>query len=329
MVHKFSVAVMGRGLVCSKLLEYLRSDKDISQIDIFGSSEDTLVIDDNEYVVKKYDQIGKKHYDVVFGTTDADTIKKWFNLVNVDLFIDNSELFRLYPEVPLVASKTNTEIMFRNNVRIVSNPNCVAAMIARVLYPLNKRYPINKAIITTYQSISGLGQKALEAYQSERDDEIYLDGKISNRFVYKKENIRLYDNIVPYVGVENENNITHEEEKIELELEKILNGVEITTMCARVPVKHGHSAYVHLTFKDMIDFNRIKAFIENIECVKTPNVVTSSMVKDSKDVFVGRIKKDKNCPYALMFFITSDNLTIGSALNSYELFMTYKERWQK
>lgn len=55
MVHKFSVAVMGRGLVCSKLLEYLRSDKDISQIDIFGSSEDTLVIDDNEYVVKKYD----------------------------------------------------------------------------------------------------------------------------------------------------------------------------------------------------------------------------------------------------------------------------------
>lgn len=100
-------------------------------------------------------------------------------------------------------------------------------------------------------------------------------------------------------------------------------------MCARVPVKHGHSAYVHLTFKDMIDFNRIKAFIENIECVKTPNVVTSSMVKDSKDVFVGRIKKDKNCPYALMFFITSDNLTIGSALNSYELFMTYKERWQK
>ena len=145
----------------------------------------------------------------------------------------------------------------------------------------------------------------------------------------KKENIRLYDNIVPYVGVENENNITHEEEKIELELEKILNGVEITTMCARVPVKHGHSAYVHLTFKDMIDFNRIKAFIENIECVKTPNVVTSSMVKDSKDVFVGRIKKDKNCPYALMFFITSDNLTIGSALNSYELFMTYKERWQK
>ena len=79
MVHKFSVAVMGRGLVCSKLLEYLRSDKDISQIDIFGSSEDTLVIDDNEYVVKKYDQIGQKHYDVVFGTTDADTIKKWFH----------------------------------------------------------------------------------------------------------------------------------------------------------------------------------------------------------------------------------------------------------
>lgn len=329
MVHKFSVAVMGRGLVCSKLLEYLNDDKDIGEIDVYGSNNDVLVIDDREYKVEKYEKIGRKHYDVIFGTTDADTIKKWFNLANADLFIDNSELFRLYPEVPLVASKTNTGIMFRNNVKIVANPNCVVAMLARVLYPLNKRYQINKAVITTYQSISGLGQKALEAYQNERDDEIYLDGKISNRFVYKKENIRLYDNIVPYVGIENENNITHEEAKIELELEKILNGVEVSTMCARVPVKFGHSAYVHLTFKDMIDFNRIKAFIENIEYVKTPNVVSSSMVKDSKDVFVGRIKRDKNCPYALMFFITSDNLTIGSALNSYELFLTYKEYKQK
>ena len=329
MVHKFNIAVMGRGLVCIKLLEYLQKDDSINSIEVFGSENTTISVEDKTYEVKKYEQMGQKHYDVVFGVTDVDTTKKWFNIVDTDLFIDNSELFRRYPEVPLVVGKTNTDLISKRKVKIIANPNCIVAMVARVLYPLNKRYSINKAIITTYQSISGLGQKALSSYENERDDDVYLDGKISNRFIYKKENFRLYDNIVPYIGAEDENNTTHEEKKIEFELQKILNGVEIAAMCARVPVKYGHSAFVHLTFKDMIDYNRVKAFIENIESVKVLNVVTSSVTKNTNEVFVGRIKKDNNCPYALMFFITSDNLTIGSALNSYELFLAYKEQMKK
>lgn len=322
MVHKMKVAIMGRGLVAQTLEGYLQADDSVEEIDIYSSTNSRLTVNDREYLVKSYDDINKTHYDVVFGATDKDTVQKWFNFLNTDIFIDNSELFRLNPSVPLIVGRTNDRIM-TNETRIVTNPNCVAGMLARVLYPLHKRYGLSKVITVTYQSVSGLGIKALDAFEKERDDEVYLDGKIMERFALGNDHISLYDNVVPFVGEEVDGE-THEESKINQELMKIIGpDVEFATMCARVPVRVGHSAYVHVTFKDRVDIARITSFVEKLETVDYVEHVNSRAVKGSNSVHIGRIKGDHNCPFALMMFMTSDNLRVGSALNSYELYRRY------
>lgn len=322
MVHKMKVAIMGRGLVAQTLEEYLQKDESIEEIAIYASTSSKLTINDREYLVNPYQEINKTHYDVIFGATDKDTVQKWFNSLNTDIFIDNSELFRLNPSIPLVVGRTNERIMTKET-RIVANPNCVSSMLARVLYPLHRRYGLSKVITVTYQSVSGLGLKALDAFEKERDDEIYLDGKIMERFAIGKDHISLYDNIVPFVG-EEVDGVTHEENKIDQELTKIIGpDVEFSTMCARVPVRIGHSAYVHITFKDRVDITRIASFIENLATVNHVEHVNSRAVKGSDSVHIGRIKGDRNCPFALMLFMTSDNLRVGSGLNSYELYRRY------
>lgn len=324
MVNKYKVAIMGRGAVSAKIIEYLAADGDVLSIDAFGSETGTVAAAGRDYAVKSYEELGRQHYDVLFGATEAPTVKRWFNTADADLFIDNSELFRLNPSVPLIVGRTNDRFLSAG-IRIVSNPNCIVSMLARILYPLNLRYPLEKAEIVTYQSISGLGNKALEAYEHERDDDVYLDGKIVSRFKFGAESVRLYDNIVPFVGEEQADGFTHEEDKIDGELKKLIGpDFETAVMCARVPVRHGHSAYVHLTFKEKIDYMRTVAYIENLPTVRLVKFGCSASVRDAGEVTVTRVKPDRYCPFALMMFLSSDNLTVGSALNSYEVFLRYK-----
>lgn len=323
-MRTYNVALMGRGLVAQKIYGYLKGDEDIADCDCYCAEETTVKYGSDEVTTFSYSQLGHRRYDVIFGATDSGIVKDSIGLADYDLLIDNSELLRLSPSVPLLVGRTNFDRL-PPDVHITANPNCVAAMVARVLIPLNRRYPLSKAIITTFQSVSGLGYKALEAFAGERDDDVYLEGRINPRFRFRERGVRIYDNVVPLVGELESDGWSHEEDKIQKELTKLLGpDFESLVMCARVPVTTGHSAYLHLTFKDQVDQRRIEAFLDTLETLELKEVATPAEVRSGETVMVSRIKGDRFCPYALSMFVTADNLTVGSALNSYEIFKAYK-----
>lgn len=230
--------------------------------------------------------------------------------------IDNSSAWRMDAEKKLIVPEVNGNVLTENDF-IIANPNCSTIQLVMVLKPLHEKYNIKRVVVSTYQSVTGTGVKAVTQLQNERN-------KITSEKIYPYQ-IDL--NIIPQIDVFTENAYTKEEMKMINETRKIMqdNAIMLTATCVRVPVMGGHSESVNIEFEKDFDLETVKnllndfdgvSVIDNIEKLQYPMPIDAA---DNDEVFVGRIRRDESQSNTLNCWIVSDNLRKGAATNAIQI----------
>lgn len=230
--------------------------------------------------------------------------------------VDNSSAWRMKEGIKLVVPEVNGHVLTKDDF-IIANPNCSTIQMVMVLNPIHKRYGIKRVVVSTYQSVSGTGQKAVKELNSQR-----AGNKEHNVYPYP---IDL--NVIPHIDVFQDNGYTKEEMKMTLETCKIMSddSILVTATTVRVPVIGGHSESVNIELKKDFDESYIKEMLSNqsgIVVVDNPSMNAYPMPLDAEgkdEVFVGRIRRDYSQPNTLNCWIVSDNLRKGAATNAVQI----------
>ena len=230
--------------------------------------------------------------------------------------IDNSSAWRKVPEIPLVVPEINFDVI-KPSDRIIANPNCSTIQMVLAVSQLHKAYKIKRLVISTYQSVTGTGIKAIRQLEAEEQ----------GREADKAYPYPIHRNLFPHGGDFQPDGYTTEEQKLVDETRKILrdNSIAITATVARVPVVGGHSEAVNIEFEKDYDLDEAIRIIGN-----TPGVTLCNdnaalqypmpmFAKDKDDVFVGRIRRDFSQPNSLNLWVVADNLRKGAATNAIEI----------
>ncbi|MEP7171445.1 MAG: aspartate-semialdehyde dehydrogenase [Bacteroidota bacterium] len=230
--------------------------------------------------------------------------------------IDNSSAWRMDPEKKLIVPEINADILTKED-KIIANPNCSTIQMVIALNPLHKKYKIKRIVVSTYQSVTGTGKKALDQLMNERRG-------IKAEMAYKHQ-IDL--NVLPHVDVFLENGYTKEEMKMVNETRKILrdDSIRLTATTVRVPVVGGHSEAVNVEFENDFDLNEVKKILsgslgvileDDVSNFKYPMPINA---EGRDEVFVGRLRRDESNPNTLNMWIVSDNLRKGAATNAIQI----------
>lgn len=230
--------------------------------------------------------------------------------------IDNSSAWRMDPEVKLVVPEINADQLTATD-KIIANPNCSTIQLVMALAPLHKKYTIKRVIVSTYQSVSGSGKKAIEQMQNERNG-------ISGEKVYPHQ---IDMNVIPHCDVFQDFGYTKEEWKLVNETKKILsdNTIKLTATAVRVPVTAGHSESVNIEFENKYMISDLGELLEStsgivVEDSPMVNIYPMPINAKGKDeVFVGRIRRDLTVKNGVNMWIVSDNLYKGAATNAVQI----------
>ena len=230
--------------------------------------------------------------------------------------IDNSSAWRMHADKKLIVPEINAREL-TNADKIIANPNCSTIQLVMALNPLHKKYGIKRIVVSTYQSVSGTGKKAVDQMMNERSE---IKGDMAYAYPIDM-------NVLPHIDMFLENGYTKEEMKMLNETRKIMNAPEIrlTATTVRVPVKGGHSEAVNVEFEKDFTIAEVKSILEN-----TPGVVLKDDVNNlvypmplyaegKDDVFVGRIRRDESQEKTLNLWIVADNLRKGAATNAIQI----------
>jgi aspartate-semialdehyde dehydrogenase len=230
--------------------------------------------------------------------------------------IDNSSAWRMDPTKKLVVPEINAATLTAAD-KIIANPNCSTIQLVMVLAPLHRKYGIQRVVVSTYQSVTGTGVKAVKQLENEY-------AGITGDMAYKHP---IHRNAIPQCDVFEANGYTKEEMKLTNETKKIIGdqSILVTATAVRIPVVGGHSESVNITFANDFDLAELRALL-----AETPGVVVqdnnetyeypmplSSQHKD--EVFVGRIRRDETLPNSLNLWIVADNLRKGAATNAVQI----------
>jgi aspartate-semialdehyde dehydrogenase len=230
--------------------------------------------------------------------------------------IDNSSAWRMHPEKKLIVPEINASELTVDD-KIIANPNCSTIQMVVALAPPHKKYKIKRLIISTYQSISGTGVKAVKQFENERAG---IDGEMAYPHPIDK-------NCLPHCDVFEDNAYTKEEMKLINETRKILcdDSIRITATAVRVPVVGGHSESVNVEFEKDFDIDELKNLLANSEGIilqddpKNNIYPMPRFAHDKNEVFVGRIRRDFSNPNSLNMWIVADNLRKGAATNAIQI----------
>ncbi|MDL2308819.1 aspartate-semialdehyde dehydrogenase [Bacteroidales bacterium OttesenSCG-928-B11] len=240
--------------------------------------------------------------------------------------IDNSSAWRMYDHIPLIVPEINGSTL-RPEDKIIANPNCSTIQMVLALAPLHETFKIKRIVVSTYQSVSGTGVKAVSQLMSERGGE-----KAEMAYPHP---IDL--NVLPHGGDFEESGYTTEETKLINETHKILNDnkIRITSTVVRVPVTGGHSESVNVEFHNEYDLGKVKQLLKEtpgITIVDNPMRNEYPMplyAKGKDDVFVGRIRRDESTSHALNMWIVADNLRKGAATNAVQIAQLLSQNFLK
>ncbi|MDR0972163.1 MAG: aspartate-semialdehyde dehydrogenase [Bacteroidales bacterium] len=230
--------------------------------------------------------------------------------------IDNSSAWRMEKDIPLVVPQINS-YSIKESDRIIANPNCSTIQMVMGLYPLHKRYRIKRIVVSTYQSITGTGVKAVRQLASEEKGD-------NVERIYPHP---IHHNLFPCGGEFLENGYTTEEEKLINETRKIFedDSIKISPTVVRVPVLGGHSESVNVSFYNPFNIEDVFEALNNMEGVKVLDDIKNNVYpmpiysQDKDDVFVGRIRRDYSQENTLNMWIVADNLRKGAATNAVEI----------
>ncbi|MFQ6102840.1 MAG: aspartate-semialdehyde dehydrogenase [Candidatus Glassbacteria bacterium] len=237
----------------------------------------------------------------------------------VPLIIDNSSAFRMEPDVPLVVPQVNPEAA-RQHSGLIANPNCSTIQLVVAVNPIHKLSPVTRIHVSTYQAASGAGKEFMERFWKEAREDVKLEPReISGR------SETLSFNLLPVIDTILEDGYTREEEKIMEETRKILSdeSIHVSATAIRVPVVNAHSESVYLETVDGLDIECVKSALSQAPGVRFVedynNPPTPRQVSGSGDVFVSRLRKDRDRENAIHMWVVADNLRKGAALNALEI----------
>lgn len=230
--------------------------------------------------------------------------------------IDNSSAWRMDPTKKLLVPEVNAYVLTKAD-KIIANPNCSTIQMVVALNPLHKKYKIKRVVVSTYQSVTGTGKKAVDQLYNERDG---IQGPMAYAYPIDL-------NIIPQIDVFLDNGYTKEEMKMVNETKKIMgdDSIRVTATTVRVPVIGGHSEAVNVEFENDFDLNEVREILANSFGVIVKDDVKNlqyPMPIDSHnrdEVFVGRLRRDESQPNTLNMWIVSDNLRKGAATNAVQI----------
>ncbi|WP_417875422.1 aspartate-semialdehyde dehydrogenase [Winogradskyella sediminis] len=260
----------------------------------------------------------EKRPDIALFSAGGNTSLEWapkFAEVGTTV-IDNSSAWRMDLSKKLVVPEINAHTLTHTD-KIIANPNCSTIQMVMALAPLHKKYKIKRIVVSTYQSVSGTGVKAVEQMENE------IAGK-KGEMAYPYP---IHKNAIPHCDVFEDNGYTKEEMKLVNETQKILNDktIAVTATAVRIPTAGGHSEAINVEFEEDFDLSEVRQLLSETDGVTLQdnldvNLYPMPMYAHGKDdVFVGRIRRDGSQPNTLNLWVVSDNLRKGAATNTVQI----------
>ncbi len=322
-LDNMKVAVVGAtGLVGTKMLQVLE-ERDFPVTELIPVASERSVGKEVTFKGKQYTVVGMQTAidlkpAVALFSAGGGTSTEWapaFAAAGITV-IDNSSAWRMDPTKKLVVPEINADALTAED-KIIANPNCSTIQMVVALAPLHKRYKSKRIVVSTYQSVTGTGVKAVTQLMNERNG-------IVGEMAYKYP-IDL--NVIPQIDVFLENGYTKEEMKMVLETKKIMrdDSIRVTSTTVRIPVMGGHSESVNIEFEEEFELDEVKRILADspgIIVVDDPATQQYPMPMDAHEkdeVFVGRIRRDETQPKTLNMWIVSDNLRKGAATNAVQI----------
>jgi len=316
----YNIAIVGAtGLVGRTMLKLLEERNiEVGNLKLLASSKSvgiTIPFKGDDIKVEELTEDSFEGVDIALFSAGGDTSKKYapFAVKNKTIVIDNSSAWRMDETCPLVVPEVNPDDLKKHNY-IIANPNCSTIQLVVALKPIMDAVGLESVICSTYQSISGAGQKGVDKLTQEINDHFYSDGSL--RIAYNT----LFHPLEP-------NGNTNEENKMHAETRKILGTNEIKTSftCVRLPILGGHAESVQIKTKENVDLAKLKEIIksgEGIEFIEEGanfNYPTTQDAEHSDLVFVGRVRKEEQFEKTFNLWVVSDNLRKGAATNAVQI----------
>lgn len=317
------VAVVGAtGLVGSKMLQVL-NERNFPVTELVPVASERSVGKEVEFKGNKYKVVSMTdgiaaQPDVAIFSAGGSTSLEWapkFAAVGITV-IDNSSAWRMDPTKKLVVPELNADALTAED-KIIANPNCSTIQMVVALNPLHKKYKINRIVVSTYQSVTGTGKKAVDQLFNERKG---VEGDMAYKY-------QIDLNVIPQIDVFLENGYTKEEMKMVHETKKIMrdDNIRVTATTVRIPVVGGHSESVNVEFENDFDLNEVKRLLSEAPGVVLQDDPSQQLypmplwAHERDEVFVGRLRRDETQPRTLNMWIVSDNLRKGAATNAVQI----------
>lgn len=317
------VAVVGAtGLVGTKMLQVL-AERDFPVTELYPVASERSVGKNIEFKGKNYKVVSMTDAialrpDVAIFSAGGGTSTEWapkFAAVGTTV-IDNSSAWRMDPTKKLVVPEVNAHVLTADD-KIIANPNCSTIQMVVALKPLHDRYQIKRVVVSTYQSVTGTGVKAVDQLMSER-----AGTEVTRAYPYQIDM-----NLLPHIDVFLDNGYTKEEMKMVNETKKIMgdDAIRVTSTTVRVPVVGGHSEAVNVEFAHDFDLAEVRQLLENSPGITVVDDVANLQypmpltAHDKDDVFVGRLRRDESQANTLNMWVVSDNLRKGAATNAVQI----------
>lgn len=316
------IAVVGAtGMVGKVMLQVLKEERiDITQLIPVASEKSigsTIAFDGNNFEIVGLNKAIEMCPDIAIFSAGGSVSEEWAPKFasRGTIVIDNSSFWRMDPSKKLIVPEVNGHLLSASD-KIIPNPNCSTIQLVMVLKPLHDRFKIKRVVVSTYQSISGTGVKAVQQMEDERNS---IEGAKVYPYAIDK-------NCIPQCDVFLENDYTKEEMKLTNETKKIIDlGIQVTATAVRIPVIGGHSESVNIEFENEYEIDEVKNLLNEMSGVTlqdAPSAFKYPMpisAHGKNDVFVGRIRRDESQPKSLNLWIVADNLRKGAATNAVQI----------
>lgn len=317
------VAVVGAtGLVGTKMLQVL-AERNFPVTELIAVASEKSIgkqieFKGNRYrIVSMQDAIDAKPAIAIF-SAGGGTSLEWapkFASAGITV-IDNSSAWRMDATKKLIVPEVNATVL-TNTDKIIANPNCSTIQMVVVLKPLHDKYKIKRVVVSTYQSVTGTGVKAVTQLMNERKG---IEGEMAYKYPIDM-------NAIPQIDVFLENGYTKEEMKMTNETKKIMgdDNIQVTATCVRIPTMGGHSESVNIEFENDFDLTEVKTLLSNAAGVVVKDDIANFIYPmpltayDKDETFVGRLRRDETQANTLNCWIVSDNLRKGAATNAVQI----------